>query len=265
MLTLHEDVVEILTTNAPYASENIHSVAFCEIEARMPHRQRRILVVEDNENLAFGLRINLEGEGFQVMLALTLDAAWKALQHRPDLILLDLMLPDGNGLDFLKSLRDRGYDLPVIILSAKAEEVDRITGLRLGADDYVPKPFSLAELLERVRARFRGVERRPTSYKIGSLTLEFIRRVASRNDTSIHLTDQEWRVLSVLFEEVGTPVARQDLIERAWGGATDISPRNVDYFVRCLREKLEEDPTNPFIIVTTRGVGYVLVDADDYP
>src|SRR5688500_17854283 len=140
----------------------------------MPRRQRRVLVIEDTKDLAFGLRINLEGDGFYVIVAERIREAKVALVQKPALIVHDLMLPDCNDLNFLKEIRARGFALPVIILSAKGEEIDPITGLKLGADDYVSKPFSVGEFLERVKARFRTADRRPAIYESGNTKLDFV-------------------------------------------------------------------------------------------
>jgi DNA-binding response OmpR family regulator len=221
----------------------------------------RILIIEDNASLAWGLRINLEQEGFQVLVAETLEASHLLVDRQePDLIILDLMLPDGSGLDLLVSLRNRGSRIPVIILSAKGDEVDRVGGFKLGADDYVTKPFSLSELILRVKARLRGAGHTLGRIAIGDVEISLETRRLTKNGLPISLTDHEWRLLSVLLESHGQALTRDEIIQRAWGLNAHVSQRNVDFFVSSLRAKIEDDHSAPRVLLTKRGVGYMITD-----
>jgi DNA-binding response OmpR family regulator len=221
-----------------------------------------ILIVEDNIELAWGLNLNLTAEGYEVVVTSTYTDALHVAQARPfSLILLDLMLPDGNGLDILATLRKRGSSIPVIVLSARTDEIDRVGAFRVGADDYVVKPFSLAELQERVRARLRTSMARAFTLAIDGLHLDFVRRVASRNQIPISLTDREWRLLVALAECAGVPLSRDQLLAHIWGNNSAVHRRNVDYFVSTLRSKVEIDPHHPTIIITKPGEGYLFQTA----
>ncbi|MGH7468278.1 MAG: winged helix-turn-helix domain-containing protein [Longimicrobiales bacterium] len=140
--------------------------------------------------------------------------------------------------------------------------MDRITGLKLGADDYVVKPFSVAEFLERVKARLRESNKRDTSFVLGAVQFDIRRRIATKDGRPIHLTDHEWRLLAVLAEDAGHAVTREELTKRAWGAHANASHRIVDYFISLLRAKIEDEPDAPRLIVTQRGVGYMIVDVD---
>ncbi|MDB4946786.1 MAG: hypothetical protein JWP97_6320 [Labilithrix sp.] len=223
---------------------------------------KRVLVVEDDPSIAIGLRINLESEGYVVNLAEDgEEGLWLARSTDPDLIVLDVMLPKRNGLEVLHDLRAEGRTMPIIILSAKAAEMDKVAGLELGAEDYVAKPFSLAELLARVRAALRrghaapAVERRRT-IQFGDIEVDVEGRSVKRAGDSVDMTAREFDVLVCLISERGRVLSRDDIFRRVWGPKHHGTPRTVDNFIQQLRAKLEADPQEPAFVLTVRGVGY---------
>ena len=222
---------------------------------------KRVLVVEDDPSIAIGLRINLESEGYVVHVAEDGDAGLElARTIEPDLIVLDLMLPKRNGLEVLHDLRVEGRTMPIIILSAKAGEMDKVAGLELGAEDYVAKPFSLAELLARVRAALRRghaapLERRRTIV-FGEVEVDVEARNVKRRSEPVEMTAREFDVLICLINERGRVLSRDDIFRRVWGPKHHGTPRTVDNFIQQLRAKLEADPQEPIHIQTVRGVGY---------
>jgi DNA-binding response OmpR family regulator len=222
---------------------------------------KRVLVVEDDPSIAIGLRINLESEGYVVHLAEDGDEGLElARAIDPDLIVLDVMLPKRNGLELLHDLRAAGRTMPIIILSAKAAEMDKVAGLELGAEDYVAKPFSLAELLARVRAALRRghgsvVERRRTIV-FGEVEVDVEARNVKRRGEPVDITAREFDVLVCLINERGRVLSRDDIFRRVWGPKHHGTPRTVDNFIQQLRAKLEADPQEPAHIQTVRGVGY---------
>lgn len=225
---------------------------------------RRILVVEDDPSIAIGLRINLESEGYEVLVAEDGDRALDlARTMEPDLIVLDVMLPKRNGLEVLHDLRNEGRTMPIIILSAKSAEMDKVAGLELGAEDYVAKPFSLAELLARVRGALRrgaaaAASREASRAKIafGDVEVDVAARTIKRCGASVDVTATEFDVLMCLIGERGKALSREDIFRRVWGPNHHGTPRTVDNFIQQLRAKLEADPQDPVFIQTVRGVGY---------
>jgi DNA-binding response OmpR family regulator len=224
---------------------------------------RRILVVEDDPSIAIGLRINLESEGYEVHLAEDGERGLElARSIAPDLIVLDVMLPKRNGLEVLHELRSSGYLMPIIILSAKSAEMDKVAGLELGAEDYVAKPFSLAELLARVRGALRrGVAagaRAPAKPLVtfGDVEVDVAARTIRRAGEPVDVTATEFDVLMCLVAERGRALSRDDIFRRVWGPNHHGTPRTVDNFIQQLRAKLEADPQDPAFIQTVRGVGY---------
>ena len=222
---------------------------------------KRVLVVEDDPSIAIGLRINLESEGYVVHLAEDGDAGLElARTVDPDLIVLDVMLPKRNGLEVLHELRLEGRTMPIIILSAKAAEMDKVAGLELGAEDYVAKPFSLAELLARVRAALRRghapAPARRTAIVFGDVEVDVAARNVKRAGEPVEMTAREFDVLVCLVSERGRVLSRDDIFRRVWGPKHHGTPRTVDNFIQQLRAKLEIDPQEPAFIQTVRGVGY---------
>lgn len=226
----------------------------------------RILLVEDDTGLAFGLRNNLEIEGYEVDLATTGVEALDSVRRRaPALIILDLMLPEMDGYRALRRLRDDGVNTPVIILTARGEEADRVLGFRLGADDYVTKPFSVLEVLARITALLRraGITSQasgtPSTHRFGEIVVDEQTRVVTRQGQQVSLTPLEFDVLCALVKRRGTVVSRRDLLREVWSHrADDIVTRTVDTHIGELRKKLEDDPAKPRHILTVRKIGYRL-------
>lgn len=222
---------------------------------------RRVLVVEDDPSIAIGLRINLESEGYAVTLAEDGERGLElAKTINPDLVILDVMLPKRNGLEILHELRSEGRTVPIIILSAKSGEMDKVAGLELGAEDYVAKPFSLAELLARVRVALRrgaaaSADKR-TSISFGDVEIDVPARTIKRAGAPIDVTATEFEVLMCLLGERGRALSREEIFRRVWGPNHHGTPRTVDNFIQQLRAKLEPDPQSPIYIQTVRGVGY---------
>jgi DNA-binding response OmpR family regulator len=223
---------------------------------------KRVLVVEDSE-LAVGLRANLEMEGYEVEVArngrrgLELAQAWN-----PDLVVLDLMLPELDGLHLLRTLRQQGQATPVLVLTARGQESDKVLGLKLGADDYVTKPFGLLELLARVEALLRrhaGAQPEGDAlHRFGDIELREGSRTVLRAGKAVDLTPKEFDLLLVLLRARGGVVPRRELLRRVWGYRTDIATRTLDTHVAELRRKLEPGARIPRHILTVRKVGYRL-------
>jgi len=231
--------------------------------ADQPLANKRILVVDDEERIVHFIRLNLEQDGFQVVDAFTGKQAMDKLrQALPDLILLDVMLPDLDGFEVLRLIREN-HDVPVIMLTAKTEEDDRVRGLELGADDYVTKPFSPRELVSRVRAVLRRTEGREAQGVIEvdeRLKIDFDRREVWVEGKLVKLRPTEYRLLYHLVQNAGWVVTHDQILAKVWGYEYRDEPHYVRLYVNYLREKLEKDPANPKYILTERGVGYRFVD-----
>jgi DNA-binding response OmpR family regulator len=224
-----------------------------------------VLVIEDDPSIAIGLRINLESEGYEVHVADDGERGFElARTIEPDLIVLDVMLPKKNGLEVLHDLRAEGRTMPIIILSAKSAEMDKVAGLELGAEDYVAKPFSLAELLARVRVALRRGATAPAGLVVqprvrlgfGDVEIDVDARTIKRAGALVEVTATEFDVLMCLLNERGKVLSREDIFRRVWGPNHHGTPRTVDNFIQQLRAKLEVDPQEPVFIQTVRGVGY---------
>ena len=227
----------------------------------------RILVVEDNADLAYGLRNNLEIEGYEVDVAIDgeegLRLARDQSETAPDLVLRDLMLPKLDGFRVLRELRVGGVDIPVLVLTARGEEADVVRALRLGADDYVTKPFGLLELLARVEALLRRAAAgdAPDELRVqrfGDIEVDLAARTATRGGKAVSLTPKEFDLLVALLHRDGAVATRVDLIQEVWGYPASVVARTVDTHVAELRRKLEDDPGNPTHILTVPRVGYRL-------
>ncbi len=220
----------------------------------------KILIVEDQADLANGLAINFKKEGFAVLTAMTGEDALKtAIQECPNLIILDVMLPGISGLDVLRELRSKAIETPVIMLTAKGDEIDKVVGLELGADDYMTKPFSLRELQARVRVRLRKlpVPREPLGkYRFGQVEVDFEGFTASMRHKPLELTQREFDILRMMIRNRGEVVTRERLLNEVWGYEDYPTTRTVDTHIFKLRQKLEEDPSNPKYIVSVYGGGY---------
>ena len=226
---------------------------------------KKILIVEDEPNMVNGLKDNLEFEGYTIDTAMEGNTGLqKVTENSYDLILLDIMLPEISGLDICKAARKKGINTPIILLTAKGEEIDKVLGLELGADDYITKPFSLRELLARIKAILRragnGNSDSPETefVKIGNLKLNFKNYTAIDSTGEIRMSLKEFEILQFLFQHAGATVDRDELMARVWGIEYDITTRTVDNFIVKLRQKIESDPNNPKIILTVHGIGYKL-------
>jgi DNA-binding response OmpR family regulator len=223
--------------------------------------RRRVLVVEDDASIMLGLRINLEAEGYTVLQAEDGEKGLAmARTERPDLVILDVMLPKLNGLQVLQNVRRDGLAMPIIVLSARTAEMDKVTGLELGAEDYVAKPFSLAELLARVKAALRRgprvVDAARMVHEFGNVRVDVAARTLTRDGAAVELTATEFDLLLCLIEARGVALGRDAIFARVWGPTHHGTPRTIDNFVQQLRAKLEPDPQRPRHVVTVRGVGY---------
>ena len=223
----------------------------------------RVLIVEDNADLAYGLRNNLEIEGYDVDVALDgAEGLARAAAVRPDLVILDLMLPGLDGYRVLKSLRERGDQVPVLILTAHGAEADKVRGFRLGADDYVTKPFGLLELLARVAALLRRTTRgeapETSRERFGDVEIDLRTRTVTRQGEAVLLTPMEFDLLVALVRRNGAIASRLDLLREVWGHSAAVLTRTVDTHVAELRRKLEADPAAPRHILTVRKAGYRL-------
>lgn len=228
---------------------------------------RTVLVVEDDPSISLGLRINLEKEGYRVLVESDGERGLEtARRESPDLLILDVMLPNKNGFEVLHTLRSEGHQMPIIVLSARTGEMDKVTGLELGAEDYVAKPFSLAELLARVRAALRRGGGKPSPLRVafGEFVIDYEAREVRRGPTAVEMTATEFDVLRCLVESSGRAMSREEIFKKVWGPAHHGTPRTIDNFVQQLRAKLEADPHEPKWLRTVRGVGYrfVLDDAE---
>lgn len=226
-------------------------------------KPRRILVVEDEESLAVGLEYALSREGFEVVLARDGAAASECLRREAfDLLLLDVMLPRKSGFDILASLRREGRELPVILLTAKNQEIDKVHGFDLGADDYVTKPFSLVELLARVKARLRSRTDSsldcPATIEIGPARVDLRALRATLDGRVSELSLREADMLRLLWRERGRPVSRERFLQEVWGHESSPTTRTVDQHMLKLRQKVERDPALPRHLLTAFGVGYRL-------
>jgi DNA-binding response OmpR family regulator len=227
---------------------------------------KRILIVDDEVNMVKGLKDNLEFEGYKVDIAMEGNSGLqKVLQNQYDLILLDIMLPEVSGFDICKAARKNGVNTPVILLTAKGEEIDKVLGLELGADDYITKPFGLRELLARIKAILRrapnGQEGSAESVfiRIGNIQINFKNYTAMEGSTEIKMSHKEFEVLHYLYKNEGKTIHRDDLMSNVWGIDYDITTRTVDNFILKLRQKIEADLNNPKIILTVHGVGYKMI------
>ena len=224
----------------------------------------KILIIEDEEDLVKGLKLNLADEGYEVDYALNgKEGLEKALNEKPDLILLDIMLPGMNGLEICKALRQLKLDIPILMLTAKGEEIDKVIGLEIGADDYISKPFSIRELLARVKAHLRrekrGGEAVPSIVQLKSLKIDFGHYKIIRKENEIDLTSLEVDVLRYLIGQDGKVVSRDDLLDKIWGYEKFPTTRTIDNHILKLRKKIELDPNHPRHILTVYGGGYRFV------
>jgi DNA-binding response OmpR family regulator len=217
-----------------------------------------VLVVEDDPTMLRGLRDNFEFKGYRVRTAVDgeegLDAA---LREKPDLIILDIMLPRMNGFEVCQRIRQAGLEMPVVMLTAKGQEEDIIRGLNLGADDYVTKPFSIKELLARANAFLRrGKPKEPESYRFGDCELDLASHRLYRKGAEVDLTPKEFKLLQHFLRRAGRALTRDQILQAVWGSDILVTSRSVDRCVATLRSKIEPDPGRPQFIRTIRDIGY---------
>ena len=219
-----------------------------------------ILIAEDESDMAMGLRDNLQFEGYDVVVANDGQAALQAaMTQNPDLVLLDIMMPKMDGLEVCKRIRQAGFTIPILMLTAKGQEIDVVRGLEVGADDYITKPFSIRELLARIKAALRRTEvgkGLPRTISIGDATVDLVKGRVDRGDQVHNLGHFELEILKMLIENAEQPVERNKLLDVIWGLEGFPVTRTVDNHIVSLRRKIEPDPKNPRHIVTVHSIGY---------
>jgi DNA-binding response OmpR family regulator len=233
------------------------------VTVNVEERAARILVVEDEPNMVTGLRDNFEYEGYQVLTAMDgVEGLKRALDEAPDLVILDVMMPKMSGLEVCKQLRAKRPSVPIIMLTARGQEVDKVVGLELGADDYVTKPFSIRELLARVRAVLRRTKTLPKdqdSYSFSDVEVDLKSCRVSRGGKPVEFSSKEFELLKYFICHSGEILSRDRLLEEVWGYDNYPTTRTVDTHLVRLRQKLEPDPEQPRLFLTVHGVGYRFV------
>lgn len=221
--------------------------------------RQRILIIEDEPGIRLAIKDELEFEGFEVELAEDgLTGLESILRSPPHLIVLDLMLPDRNGFQICNEVRTRDIRTPIVVLTARSQEADKVRGLQLGADDYLTKPFSLAELVARIRAVLRRVDKADDwdILEVGPIKLELRRHRAFKGDVELQLTEKEFQILALLLKRPGEVITRDDFLRIVWGEDVYVTNRTVDTHVAALRKKIEDDLGHPTYILSVRNVGY---------
>ncbi len=223
----------------------------------------KVLLVEDDDVMSIALRDGLESEGYFVQVANDGEAGLRlATELGFDLIILDIMLPRLSGIDLCKQYRSSGRTTPIIMLTARGQELDKVIGLRSGSDDYVTKPFSLLELLARIEAVLRRAQRegeKVTAYRFGDVSLDFKRHEATKSGNPIDLSPREFRIMKYLIEHRGEVVTRDQLLDNLWSYDSFPLTRTVDTHIAKLRHKIENTPNNPRYLITVHGVGYKFI------
>jgi DNA-binding response OmpR family regulator len=226
---------------------------------------KRILIIEDDVAILRGLKDNLEYEGYAVLSATDGEQGYAMIrEQKPDLVILDLMLPRLSGYEVCGKVRAEGGNVPILILTARGEEVDKVHGLNIGADDYMTKPFSVKELLARIQAIFRRASTSrtgtlPDALRFHDVVVDFLRFEATKSGRALDLSRKEFGVLRLLAARSGEVVTRDELLDAVWGYDKFPTTRTVDNHVALLRAKIEDDPARPRFLLTIRGVGYKLV------
>ncbi|HJQ39749.1 MAG TPA: response regulator transcription factor [Thermoanaerobaculia bacterium] len=226
--------------------------------------QRRILLCEDEESLILTLRDRLQSEGYDTSVASDGESALETATKRSfDCILLDIALPKKNGFDVCRDLRGRGVQTPILMLTARGQVIDRVLGLKLGADDYLTKPFEMAELLARIEALLRRARTLAASsadaYSFGNVEVDFRRAEVKRDGAPVELSGLELKLMRYLIEHRGSVLSRDELLEKVWGYDATPVTRTVDVHIASLRQKLETNPARPEFILTVHGLGYKFV------
>lgn len=227
--------------------------------------RENILLVEDEQALRSTLSVRLQGEGYVVDTAADGVEGFEKATTKPfDLIILDIMLPYRSGLDVCRDIRQAGLATPILFLSARHQTTDKVLGLKLGADDYVTKPFKAAELIARVEALLRRVPIRSGHgvHQFGSIRVDIRRAEVTKDEKPVYLSAREFQLLRYFIERAGSTIPRVELLRSVWGYDTNTMTRTVDMHVASLREKLEENPRHPELIVTVAGVGYKFVGSN---
>jgi two-component system alkaline phosphatase synthesis response regulator PhoP len=223
----------------------------------------RILLVEDEPGVRLTVEDRLKSEGYSVECAVDGDEGSKRATNEPfDLVILDVMLPKRSGFDVCRDIRQRGLDTPVLMLTARTQVTDRVVGLKLGADDYLMKPFAMAELLARIEARLRRKEAeapKPGAYRFGDVVVDFRKAEVEREGRELSLSAKEFQLLRYFIENKGATLSRDELLDHVWGYDAMPSTRTVDVHVAWLRRKLEAQPKHPRFILTIHGLGYKFV------
>jgi DNA-binding response OmpR family regulator len=227
--------------------------------------REKILIIEDEADLVKGLRLNLVDEGYEVAWASDgREGLRRALEDAPDLVLLDIMLPGMNGLEVCRELRQQKANVPVIMLTAKGEEIDKVVGLEIGADDYMTKPFSVRELLARIKAHLRREKREPAhvlkTCVFGEVSIDFARFKVRRAGGETDLTSLEVDILKYLISHKGEVVSRDALLDKVWGYEQFPTTRTIDNHILKLRKKIEDDPSRPRHILSVYGEGYRFIE-----
>src|SRR5262245_32174160 len=230
---------------------------------------RRVLIIEDEPGLVMALTQRFGSEGYEVETAADGEQGLTlGLSETFDVIVLDLMLPRRNGFDVCRELRQRGVNTPIIMLTARGQVVDRVVGLKLGADDYLTKPFAMMELLARIEALHRraapsagSYASSPDRYRFGTVCVDFRRTTVTRNNKRVDMSAREFKLLCYLIEHPGATISRDEWLNEGWGYNTLTTTRTVDVHISLLRQKIEDDPRHPKSIVTIHGFGYKFVGA----
>ena len=224
----------------------------------------KVLIIEDEPNMVLGLKDSCEYEGYEVAVARDgKEGLEKASTEKPDIILLDVMLPLMSGLDVCRTLRNRGIETPILMLTARGEEMDKVVGLEVGADDYVTKPFSIKELLARVRAHLRRSSKQLVeleSFSFGDVELNFKKLTARKGGQALDVSAREFEILRYLIRHRGETVTRDQLLDEVWGYDSTPITRTVDNHIAKLRQKIEQDPSEPRHIVTVHRLGYRFIE-----
>ena len=223
----------------------------------------QIIVIEDDRAILRGLKDNLECESYEVLTATDGEQGYRLIQeHNPDLIVLDLMMPKMDGYELCRKVRSEGMAVPILMLTARSEEMDRVHGLDIGADDYVTKPFSVPELLARIRAILRRAQPStdlPENLRFDDVVVDFTCFDAKKAEQILKLSRKEFGVLRLLAGRAGQVVTRNELLDEVWGHESYPTTRTVDNHIASLRAKLEDDPSEPRHLITVHGVGYKLI------
>ena len=224
---------------------------------------QKILIIEDEPNMILGLKDSCEYEGYEISVALDGEEGLnKALTEKPDIILLDVMLPLMSGIDVCRALRNKGIETPIIMLTARSQEIDKVVGLEVGADDYVTKPFSIKELLARIRAHLRRAGKQVVeieAFSFGDVELDFKKYRASKDGQELELSAREFDILRYLIGRRGEIVTRDKLLDEVWGYDQNPVTRTVDNHIAKLRQKIEDSPSDPQHIITVHRIGYRFV------